>query len=116
MNSDCERPRLQSLFNLVLQNDGHKVMGQILNLCEKYKLERLENMILDSASNNETNDWVYYNSLVWMILGVVTCPTTGSSTLVRHRPKPCKYIEHWMEYIWVSYKSSDKRHDDTPPR
>lgn len=56
MNSDCERPRLQSLFNLVLQNDGHKVMGQILNLCEKYKLERLENMILDSASNNETND------------------------------------------------------------
>lgn len=56
MNSDCERPRLQSLITLILSHDGHKVMSSILNLCEKYKLERLENMILDSASNNGTTD------------------------------------------------------------
>ena len=56
MNNDCERPRLQSLITLILSHDGHKVMSNILTLCEKYKLERLENLILDSASTNGSTD------------------------------------------------------------
>ena len=53
MNRDCERPRLNSVVNLLLSHNGQSVINDILDLCVKYKLERLEKLILDYGSASD---------------------------------------------------------------
>lgn len=49
MDRECERARLNSVVTLLLAHEGREVLTNILNLCDKYKLSRLEQLILDSG-------------------------------------------------------------------
>ena len=53
MNDDCERPRLNSVMNLLMTHNGQDVISDILELCAKYKLDRLEKLILDYGTDND---------------------------------------------------------------
>lgn len=48
MNDNCERPRLNAVIALLLAHSGQEVVQDILDLCSKYELDRLEKLILDT--------------------------------------------------------------------
>lgn len=57
MDRDCERARISSLVSLVLTHDsGHELIEQILQLVDKYELDRLSSVVLDCLPSAAETD------------------------------------------------------------
>jgi len=47
LDNDCPRARIESLVNLMIsQSNGNELLTDMLNLCERYGLERLAEILV----------------------------------------------------------------------